>query len=135
MAGINSRCAIELKLRPVEEVRADLLAPFIAAIVNAVQNIQGAASVASRKVTGNNARSIGWAVSYPGAANFTSLLTIGNGADEVTAIQKSNEKEVVAIVAGTSGYSGYLEDKYPYIFPAFEAEKGPLALALEGILK
>lgn len=135
MAGMNSRVAIELKLKPIADISPELLAPFVAALVNTAQNIQTKASIASRKVTGNNARSIGWAVSYPGAGSFSSLLTVGNGPEEVTAVQKRNEKEVMVVVAGTSGYSGYLEVKYPYLMPAFEEEKPLLMKALEGILK
>lgn len=128
------RAEVDIKMRPTKEVRREVLADFVAAFIDAAQNAAAGASRDSRRLTGNNARNIGWAISYPGEADFRNLITVEAGDQEANAVKKKDTEDVEAIVAGASGYSGYLEEGEPYIMPNVESQRAPLAAALHGII-
>ena len=134
--AIKPKIDVKIKLRPTSqimgEVGRDLRPPFIRAAQNAV----AFAVINSPFDTGLNRSSLGWSLSELGQASFGTLTTggAGGGVPGVT----SDRDKISVLIAGTSGYSGWLEigtrrmSARPYIKPGAERAVPGLKADLKG---
>lgn len=131
---------LKWNLRPREEVLDEVSNAVLEKLVEGAKNIVAHArkNHPYQDRTGENTRSIGWAVSPRGDRQFGPLTT-GAGSTSTQGIS-SEGKSPVIIVATSSGHGGFLETgtvnmpAFPYIVPAFNAWKARILKSLEGIL-
>ncbi|MEE9159924.1 MAG: hypothetical protein V3U60_16255 [Gammaproteobacteria bacterium] len=129
---VRVNTSVRFRVRP--EARDEIGAEVEAGLIRGAQLVVADAMRESPYDTGHNARSLGWAASGLHKANF-GILSTSRGDETSKGTKVANPQTVDVIVAGSSGYSGYLELKTKaYIMPALEKNRGAIMAELKGIL-
>lgn len=116
-----------LNLRNINDIAKDIWEGLLRPLIELGQEIVAKAVRLSPHISGHNARSLGWAISKAGRATFGPIST--NLGQSATGLRTKNISGLTLMVAGTSGYQGYLElgtrfqHAQPHILPAVEAAK------------
>ena len=130
--------SVSFKLKP--GIDKELKKRFLAGQIRGGQEVVATAAKNHpyKDQRGHNTRSIGWTVSGSGKSSFGPATTQGNGSQGSAGISDNAGNITVAVVT-TSGYGGYLEvgtgrmRPFPYLTPAFEANKEFIKKQLTGI--
>ena len=140
--SVKARITTRITLRRNDEAVKELSIPVLEALVKGAQRIVSYAvkSHPYTDRTGHNTRSIGYAISPYGTRSFGSLTTGGGSSESVPDSISSDSRQPSVLIAGTSGYSGWLEigttrmKAFPYILPAYKANVAGIMRSLKDII-